>query len=85
MIWDIYKLPGYGPHNTIILDDYVRDVHKTQPNNCIIAPPFEFTKKNSSNDTFLRDIIPELEKLKERIKKGDKDLANNINSNMKSS
>lgn len=83
MLWDTLKLPGYSQKNTVIIDDYKDDVHKCQPNNCIIAPPFEFTKQNSEKDTFLKDIIPQLEKLKSRIENGEKDLANNININMK--
>jgi TFIIF-interacting CTD phosphatase-like protein len=83
MIWDIYKLPGYNSKNTVILDDYKKDVHKSQPNNCIIAPPFEFTKESSEHDTFLKDIIPDLKKLEKRIQSGDSHLTNIVNSNMK--
>ena len=62
-LWDIYNLDGYTPENTIILDDYKEDVYKSQPNNCIIAIPFEFKNKNSEKDKFLKDIIPYLEKI----------------------
>jgi len=79
MIWDIHKLPGYSEKNTVIIDDYKADVHKCQPNNCIIAPPFEFTKKGSENDTFLKDIIPQLDKMIERIKDGHEELASRVN------
>jgi RNA polymerase II subunit A small phosphatase-like protein len=79
MLWDIHKLPGYSEKNTVIIDDYKADVHKSQPNNCIIAPPFEFTKEGSENDTFLKDIIPEIEKMKIRMDKEDHDIATGVN------
>ena len=79
MIWDIHKLPGYSEKNTVIIDDYKADVHKCQPNNCIIAPPFEFTKEGSEHDTFLKDIIPQLNKMKTRIEQNDNELATPIN------
>ena len=55
MLWDEYKLVGYNKDNTVILDDY-EEVHNTQPDNCIIAPPFEFEQKGSENDTYLKDL-----------------------------
>lgn len=82
MLWDIHKLPGYLEKNTVIIDDYKDDVHKCQPNNCIIAPPFEFTKEGSENDTFLVDLIPQLEKMKARIDENSGDLAVSVNINM---
>ena len=82
MLWDIYKLNGFSEKNTVIIDDYKKDVHKCQPNNCIIAPPFEFTKDNSENDTFLKDIIPELDKMKLRIQNQDNNIADEVNKNL---
>ena len=82
-IWNIHKLPGYSEKNTVIIDDFKADVHKCQPNNCIIAPPFEFTKEGSENDSFLKDIIPQLEKMKSRIQEGHQDLAKGVNIEMK--
>ena len=55
MLWDEYKLLGYNKDNTVIIDDY-EEVHNTQPDNCIIAPPFEFEQKGSENDTYLKDL-----------------------------
>lgn len=55
MFWDEYKLVGYNKDNTVIIDDY-DEVYETQPHNCIIAVPFEFTAKNSENDTYLKDL-----------------------------
>jgi TFIIF-interacting CTD phosphatase-like protein len=83
MLWDIHNLPGYSEKNTVILDDYKADVHKCQPNNCIIAKPFEFLQEGSENDTFLKDLIPELEKMKERISQNNQDIAISTNINMK--
>ena len=77
------KLGGNITHNHMILDDYKADVHKCQPNNCIIAPPFNFTKEDSENDTFLIDLIPELDKMKKRIEDGDEDITNSVNLKMK--
>ena len=84
MLWDIHKLPGFSEKNTVIIDDYKTDVHKCQPNNCIIATPFEFTKEGSENDTFLKDVIPELEKMKIRIENQDTNIANEVNKNLDS-
>lgn len=82
MIWDVHKISGYSKNNTVIIDDYKSDVHKCQPNNCIIAPPFEFTKEGSEHDTFLKDIIPKLNEMKTRIENNDEDLATSINIDM---
>lgn len=63
MIWDEYKIPGYSKENTVIIDDY-DEVYKIQPDNCIIAIPFEFTENGSENDDYLRKLQPELLKMK---------------------
>jgi TFIIF-interacting CTD phosphatase-like protein len=83
MLWDIHKIPGYNENNTVIIDDFKKDVYKCQTNNCIIAPPFEFTDQNSENDTFLKNIIPSLQKMKLRIQEGNSDLASSVNIEMK--
>lgn len=70
MLWDEYKIPGYTKENTIILDDY-KEVHKTQPENCIIALPFEFTHKNSDKDTFLKDLQEYLKLVQAKIDGGE--------------
>jgi hypothetical protein len=82
MIWDKHKIDGYSPNNTVIIDDFKEDVHKCQPNNCIIAPPYEIKKKDSENDTFLRDLIPKLENLNKRMNNKDTALATVVNSEM---
>ncbi len=63
MIWDEYKISGYTKDNTVIIDDY-DEVFNTQPDNCIIAKPFEFTNDNSENDTYLRDLKKALKNMK---------------------
>jgi TFIIF-interacting CTD phosphatase-like protein len=78
MLWDVYKLKGYNKDNTIILDDY-SEVYQTQPNNCVIAIPFNFTKNNSENDDFLIKLIPELEKMKNKMINSNSINTNNIN------
>lgn len=59
MLYDVWKLPGYYPNNTIIIDD-LKEVYETQPINCINIKPFEFTKKNSEKDTELNKITTQL-------------------------
>lgn len=59
MLWDVYKLKDYDKNNTVILDDY-DEVYKTQPKNCIIAKPFEFTQDESWNDKFLEELQTKL-------------------------
>ena len=59
ILWNFFCIQGYNKNNTIIIDDY-DNVYKTQPSNCIIAPPFEFTKDNSKDDTFLPELTDKL-------------------------
>jgi len=66
MFWDIHKMNGYTPSNTVILDDY-DEVRDTQPGNCIEAVPFDFLDKGSEDDTFLKKIIPKLDIMKEKV------------------
>lgn len=83
MLWDVHKLDGYNPKNTIILDDFVEDVHKTQPENCIIAAPFDFFKDDSHKDTFLKDVIPYMDEMIERISQSGECKTSTINIPMK--
>jgi TFIIF-interacting CTD phosphatase-like protein len=63
MIWDEYKISGYTKDNTVIIDDY-DEVYDTQPDNCIIAKPFEFVKENSEKDRYLIELTKSLRKMK---------------------
>jgi TFIIF-interacting CTD phosphatase-like protein len=57
VLWNTYGLEGYNKDNTVIIDDYVGDVHKVQPENCIIATPIEFTSSESHTDDFLPKLV----------------------------
>lgn len=78
MFWDEYDMEGYNKNNTVILDDY-DEVHNTQPENCIVAKPFEFTKKGSENDDFLKKLTKKLDKMKEHILSGGDSPACKVN------
>ena len=75
MLWDEYNLPGFSKNNTVILDDY-DEVHETQPNNCIIAEPFEFTNAGSENDNYLIKLEHSLSAM------NDKTLATGVNNSL---
>jgi hypothetical protein len=79
MLWDEYKIPGYNKNNTLIIDDY-DEVYETQPNNCIIAAPFEFSSQDSENDEYLYKLQTALQKTSKSGK-----LAKKINKTLKSS
>lgn len=64
MLSDKFDIKDYSKDNTIILDDY-DEVFNTQPKQCIIAIPFEFTQSGSENDNFLKKIQPLLLKMKD--------------------
>lgn len=76
MIPEIFKLPDYNMKNTVILDDY-DEVYNTQPDNCIIAPPFEFYKSGSERDSFLKKLQPKLNQLAKLIRK-DKPISDKV-------
>jgi TFIIF-interacting CTD phosphatase-like protein len=79
MLWDYFCVSGYSRDNTMILDDY-DDVYNTQKNNCIIAAPFEFSKDKSGDDTFLSELLVQLqEKKDEKVQ----ELVDSINQKMK--
>lgn len=82
MLWDVHNLSGYNKNNTIILDDYVEDVHKTQPENCIIAAPFNFTDEGSEDDTFLKDVITPMEEMRKKIEAGEQCVTSEVNNSM---
>ena len=79
MLWDVFKLDGYNKNNTFILDDY-DEVYETQPDRCIISPPFEFQKRGSEYDEFLLELPEKLERIKIRMNKGKKHPLKDINS-----
>jgi len=82
-LWDIFSLPGYTKDNTVILDDY-DEVHNTQPGNCIVALPFEFTAEKSHEDGFLKELQSHLQTLSQIVQEGGsvQDSTKNINQKM---
>jgi TFIIF-interacting CTD phosphatase-like protein len=81
IMWDEYNIPEYSKDNTVIIDDY-NEVHKTQPDNCIIAAPFEFTDEGSENDTYFARLQPEMVLMKKSIKSKKGKPAENVNKAM---
>jgi TFIIF-interacting CTD phosphatase-like protein len=63
MLWDVFKIKGYRPDNTIIIDDNY-DVKKIQRCNCFQIKPFNFYDENSEGDKELIKTTIKLEKLR---------------------
>jgi hypothetical protein len=63
MLWKHFKLPNYGSHNTLIIDD-LPNVWKQSSCNTIAAVPFEVLNEDSENDEFLLETQNKLEKIK---------------------
>lgn len=63
LLWDVFSIPGYNYKNTIIIDD-LNEIFNIQQDNCILAPPFEFTSDESHKDSFLKEAIDKIEKIK---------------------
>jgi TFIIF-interacting CTD phosphatase-like protein len=82
IIWEEYSIPGYTKDNTVIIDDY-DEVYKTQPDNCIIAFPFEFTDDGSENDRYLSKLQPHLVNMKKSIQNGSGKPAAAVNTALK--
>lgn len=68
LLWDVYGLEEFNPHNTFILDDY-EEVYETQPERCIVAEPFEFSDENSDKDRFLPNLKRKLKKILKKKRK----------------
>lgn len=59
ILQDVFNINTFSKDNTIIIDDY-DEVYNTQKDNCVIAVPFEYSKRNSHKDKFLyelRDVL----------------------------
>lgn len=68
-LWDIHDLPGYGPYNTLIIDDLAM-VRKTQPHNAIQIKSFNVNRKECWDDNeLLGRIKPMLEEIQSRFDK----------------
>lgn len=61
MLWDFYDIYGYGPYNTLIIDD-LKMVCKIQPNNSIQIKSFNTKHKDSTKDKELKEIRKKLNK-----------------------
>lgn len=66
LLGNLYNFSDYNMNNTVILDDN-DEVYFSQPQNCIISPPFEFKEENSHNDDFLKELQIHLEKIKNSV------------------
>lgn len=84
IIWEDYNISGYSADNTIIIDDY-DEVYKTQPDNCVIAFPFEFTDSGSEKDNYLSQLQTNLITMKKSIQNGGSKPAVVVNKGLKSS
>ena len=60
LLWDIFRLPGFDPYNTIIVDDYDK-VTVCQPDNAIKIAEFDCTRDGHENDTELTSMCATLE------------------------
>lgn len=84
ILWELYKITGYSPENTVIIDDY-DEVYNTQKNNCIVALPFEFTDSNSDVDSYLEKLEENLENYRNSpnvsklVKKTNKHIQKSLN------
>jgi TFIIF-interacting CTD phosphatase-like protein len=65
LLWDHYDFDGYGPYNTLIIDD-MGHVCKSQPSKSIRIKKF-IANENSLNDHVLDDIKNNLSKIKKRF------------------
>jgi TFIIF-interacting CTD phosphatase-like protein len=68
MLWDVYDLPGFGPHNTLIIDDLFK-VYKNNPKNCIRIKKFIANKKSYKDNELMKTVKPKLEKIKKHYEK----------------
>jgi TFIIF-interacting CTD phosphatase-like protein len=68
LLWDKYNLKGYGPDNTLIIDD-LRKNTTPQPNNSIHSKKFISTKKESLKDNELSKFKEKLQKIKKNYEK----------------
>ena len=62
LVYDTFKLEGYDPENTFIVDD-LKKVKKINQDQCLAIKDFEFYDEGSENDTGLLEISNQLEKI----------------------
>ena len=56
ILWDYFKMRGYGPENTLIIDDN-NDVNRIQKRNCYHIPEFDYNTRGSENDNELVKLM----------------------------
>ena len=61
LLKDVFNLNDLTLDNMFILDDY-DEVFNTQPQNCIVAHPFEYAANDSHKDDFLKQLKKQLKK-----------------------
>ena len=59
LLWDLYKIPNYNKHNTIILDDN-NLVYDPQPNNAILVDAFVYNETKSAYDNELLILLTKI-------------------------
>lgn len=67
LLWDTYDFEGYGPYNTLIIDD-MKHVIDCQPYNAIRIKKFVADEKRQADDT-LKDIKKKLNHINKRFDK----------------
>ena len=82
IMWEEYNIPGYTKDNTVIIDDY-SEVYKTQPDNCIVAFPFELADDGSENDQYLSKLQPQMVTMKKSIQSRDGKPVATVNTALK--
>ena len=68
LLWDKYDLKGFGPHNTLIIDDLKYNTSNLQPNNSIHIKKF-CAKEETINDDELLNVKNKLKTIKENYRK----------------
>ncbi len=70
LVWDVHDLEGFGPLNTLIIDD-LKQVTSIQPNNSIRIKKF-IARQDSLKDKELQDVKKKLIEVKKNFKNVNK-------------
>ena len=68
LLWDKYDLKGFGPQNTLIIDDLKYNTSNLQPNNSIHIKKF-IANKDNVEDNELSNIKAKLKEIKRNYEK----------------
>lgn len=66
LLWDHYDFTGYGPYNTLIIDD-MGHVRKSQPSRCIRIKKFIANENSIKDNILLDDIKKKLSHIKKQF------------------